>query len=58
MPLNAFAVTAAVSNFNDSNSTGRSPRGRPVILPDLWPMALFMMAVVALAVWCYREALD
>ena len=28
------------------------------ILPDLWPMALFMAAVVAVAVWCYRETLE
>jgi len=28
------------------------------ILPDLWPMALFMTAVVAVAVWCYRETLE
>jgi ABC-2 type transport system permease protein len=28
------------------------------ILPDLWPMALFMAAVVAAAIWCYRETLE
>jgi ABC-2 type transport system permease protein len=30
----------------------------PDILPDLWPIALFMVAVVAVAVWCYRETLE
>jgi ABC-type multidrug transport system permease subunit len=30
----------------------------PDILPDLWPMALFMTAVVAIAIWCYRETLE
>ena len=28
------------------------------ILPELWPMALFALVVVAIAVWCYRETLD
>jgi ABC-2 type transport system permease protein len=28
------------------------------ILPELWPMALFTLAVVGLAVWFYRETLD
>jgi ABC-2 type transport system permease protein len=28
------------------------------ILPELWPIALFMVAVVAVAVWCYRETLE
>ncbi|HEY7302107.1 MAG TPA: ABC transporter permease [Xanthobacteraceae bacterium] len=30
----------------------------PDILPDLWPIALFMAAVVAVAVLCYRETLE
>jgi ABC-2 type transport system permease protein len=30
----------------------------PDILPELWPIALFMVAVVAIAVWCYRETLE
>ena len=30
----------------------------PDILPELWPIALFMIAVVAIAVWCYRETLE
>jgi ABC-2 type transport system permease protein len=30
----------------------------PDILPELWPIALFMVAVVAVAVWCYRETLE
>jgi len=28
------------------------------ILPELWPIAAFMVAVVAVAVWCYRETLE
>jgi predicted membrane chloride channel (bestrophin family) len=32
--------------------------GLPQITPELWPMALFTLAVVALAVWFYRETLD
>jgi ABC-2 type transport system permease protein len=28
------------------------------IAPDLWPMALFALCVVAIAVWFYRETLD
>jgi ABC-2 type transport system permease protein len=28
------------------------------IAPDLWPMALFVLCVVAIAVWFYRETLD
>ena len=32
--------------------------GAPDILPELWPIALFMVAVVAVAVWCYRETLE
>jgi ABC-2 type transport system permease protein len=30
----------------------------PDILPELWPIALFTLAVVVVAVWCYRETLD
>ncbi len=30
----------------------------PDILPDLWPLVLFAVAVIALAVWCYRETLE
>jgi len=30
----------------------------PDILPELWPIAAFMVAVVAIAVWCYRETLE
>lgn len=30
----------------------------PDILPELWPTALFTLAAVAVAVWCYRETLD
>jgi ABC-type multidrug transport system permease subunit len=32
--------------------------GAPDILPELWPIALFMVVVVAIAVWCYRETLE
>jgi ABC-2 type transport system permease protein len=32
--------------------------GTPDILPELWPIAAFMVAVVAIAVWCYRETLE
>jgi ABC-2 type transport system permease protein len=28
------------------------------IMPELWPLALFAAAVIAIAVWCYRETLD
>jgi ABC-type multidrug transport system permease subunit len=32
--------------------------GAPDVLPELWPIALFMLAVVAVAVWSYRETLE
>jgi len=32
--------------------------GTPDILPDLWPIVLFMVAAVVIAVWCYRETLE
>jgi ABC transporter DrrB family efflux protein len=32
--------------------------GSAEILPEIWPMALFMVAAVALAVWFYRETLE
>jgi ABC-type multidrug transport system permease subunit len=28
------------------------------IMPELWPLALFALVVIAVAVWCYRETLD
>jgi ABC-2 type transport system permease protein len=28
------------------------------IAPELWPIALFTVAVTAFAVWAYRETLD
>jgi ABC-2 type transport system permease protein len=28
------------------------------IMPELWPIGLFMVAVVAIAIWCYRETLE
>ncbi|MGO9721902.1 MAG: ABC transporter permease [Methylocella sp.] len=30
----------------------------PDILPEVWPIALFTLAVVVIAVWCYRETLE
>jgi ABC-2 type transport system permease protein len=30
----------------------------PDILPEVWPIALFTLAVVVIAIWCYRETLD
>jgi ABC-type multidrug transport system permease subunit len=32
--------------------------GASEIMPELWPMALFTLAVIGLAVWFYRETLD
>jgi ABC-2 type transport system permease protein len=32
--------------------------GTQDILPELWPIAAFMVAMVAIAVWCYRETLE
>ena len=32
--------------------------GPAEILPELWPIALFTLAIGAVAVWCYRETLD
>jgi ABC-2 type transport system permease protein len=28
------------------------------ILPELWPIAAFTLAVTVIAVWCYRDTLD
>jgi ABC-2 type transport system permease protein len=28
------------------------------ITPELWPIGLFMVVVVAIAIWCYRETLE
>jgi ABC-2 type transport system permease protein len=30
----------------------------PDILPELWPIALFALAAIVIAVWFYRETLD
>jgi len=30
----------------------------PDILPELWPIALFALAAIMIAVWFYRETLD
>jgi ABC-2 type transport system permease protein len=32
--------------------------GAPEILPELWPIAAFTLAVAAVAIWSYRETLD
>lgn len=32
--------------------------GIPDILPELWPIAAFTLAVTAIAIWSYRETLD
>jgi ABC-2 type transport system permease protein len=32
--------------------------GAAEIMPELWPIALFTLVVIALAVWFYRETLD
>jgi ABC-2 type transport system permease protein len=32
--------------------------GAAEILPEMWPIAVFTLAVGALAVWFYRETLD
>jgi ABC-2 type transport system permease protein len=32
--------------------------GLPEILPELWPIALFALAAIMIAVWFYRETLD
>ena len=28
------------------------------IMPEVWPLALFALVVIGIAVWCYRETLD
>ena len=30
----------------------------PMELPELWPIALFALAAIMIAVWFYRETLD
>jgi ABC-2 type transport system permease protein len=30
----------------------------PDIIPELWPIALFALAAIMIAVWFYRETLD
>jgi ABC-type multidrug transport system permease subunit len=32
--------------------------GAAEIMPELWPMALFTVAVIGIAIWFYRETLD
>ena len=32
--------------------------GAAEIVPEFWPMALFTLAVIGVAIWFYRETLD
>jgi hypothetical protein len=32
--------------------------GLAEIFPDVWPLALFMLITVSVAVWFYRETLE
>jgi hypothetical protein len=32
--------------------------GLAEILPEIWPLALFTLAAMAIATWLYRETLD
>jgi ABC-2 type transport system permease protein len=50
-----FPTTHAMRIVRGLLVKGNSPAD---ILPELWPIALFMVAVVAIAVWCYRETLE
>jgi ABC-2 type transport system permease protein len=50
-----FPTTHAMRIVRGILIKGNSP---PDILPELWPIALFMVAIVAVAVWCYRETLE
>jgi len=50
-----FPTTHAMRIVRGILIKGNSP---PDILPELWPIAVFMVAVVTIAVWCYRETLE
>jgi ABC-2 type transport system permease protein len=50
-----FPTTHAMRIVRGILVKGNSPAD---ILPELWPVALFMVAIVAVAVWCYRETLE
>jgi ABC-2 type transport system permease protein len=50
-----FPTTHAMRIVRGILIKGNSP---PDILPELWPIALFMVAIIAVAVWCYRETLE
>jgi ABC-2 type transport system permease protein len=61
MPLWAQAV----GNFIPTTHAMRIVRGMLLkgngwneIAPEMWPMALFTIAVIVFAVWRYRETLD
>jgi ABC-2 type transport system permease protein len=50
-----FPTTHAMRIVRGILIKGNSP---PDVLPELWPIAVFMVAVVAVAVWSYRETLE
>jgi ABC-type multidrug transport system permease subunit len=50
-----FPTTHAMRIVRGILIKGNSPAD---IFPELWPIALFMVAIVAVAVWCYRETLE
>lgn len=51
----AFPTTHAVRIVRGMLLKGN---GLLAILPELWPIAIFALAAVAIAVWFYRETLD
>jgi ABC-2 type transport system permease protein len=51
----AFPTTHAVRIVRGMLLKGN---GLVAILPELWPMAIFALTAVAIAVWFYRETLD
>ena len=51
----AFPTTHAVRIVRGMLLKGN---GLAAILPELWPMAIFALTAVAIAVWFYRETLD
>jgi ABC-2 type transport system permease protein len=50
-----FPTTHAMRIVRGILIKGNSPVD---ILPEVWPIALFMVAIIAVAVWCYRETLE
>jgi len=51
----AFPTTHAVRIVRGMLLKGN---GLVAILPELWPMAIFALTAVVIAVWFYRETLD